>query len=64
MHVPGSLERVRMRGRSELFAAVWVDYEQQIADLLPLDDHRAPLEEGVPFEVIEPCLDDSHRRGS
>jgi hypothetical protein len=30
---------------------------------LPLDDHRVPLEEGVPFEVIEP-FDDSHRGGS
>jgi hypothetical protein len=31
---------------------------------LPLDDQRVPLEEGVPFEVIEPFFDDSHRRGS
>jgi hypothetical protein len=53
-----------MRGRSELFVAVWVDYEKQIADLLPLDDHRLPMEEEVPFEVIEPFLDDSHRGGS
>lgn len=59
MHVPGSHERVRMRGRSELFVVVWVDYEKQIADLLPLNDHEIPLEEGVQFEEIEPFRDGS-----
>jgi DNA-binding transcriptional MerR regulator len=51
-----------MRGRSALFVAVYVDYEQEIADLVPLDDHRVLLDEGVPVEEIKPFLDDCPQR--
>ena len=54
MYVPGLKERVCQRGCPGLFLVVWVDCDRQTADLIRLDTDRAWLEEGVPFQEIQP----------
>jgi hypothetical protein len=52
MYIPQVRERVQLAGRSGVFLVMWVDHEQQEADLMPL--HRASsVEEIVPFSELE-----------
>jgi hypothetical protein len=57
MHVPGPRERVRQRGRPGLFLVISVDCDEQSADLVRLDTDCAWLEEGVPFQELQPWQD-------
>jgi hypothetical protein len=54
VYVPGLKERVCQRGLPGLFLVVWVDRDRQTADLIRLDTECAWLEEGVPFEELQP----------
>ena len=53
MHVPCAREKVFIARRSGVFLVVWVDHEQQEADLIPLHG-AASEEESVPFSELEP----------
>jgi hypothetical protein len=52
MYVPGLMDRVSLVGRDEVYLVTRIDYDAQVADLLPMlrGDFAVP---GVPFEVIE-----------
>ena len=54
MYVPQVRERVQLAGRSGVFLVMWVDHEQQEADLIPL--HKASsVEETAYFSELEAC---------
>jgi hypothetical protein len=55
MYVPGLMDRVSLVGRDEVYLVTRVDYDAQVADLLPMlrGDFAVPA---VPFEVIEAIL--------
>ena len=52
MHIPQVRERVQLAGRSEVFLVMWVDHEQQEADLMPLHGVSS-VEEIVSFSELE-----------
>ena len=52
MYVPSNGERVVVTGRTRMFLVVWVDYQRQEADLIPLYT-AVPIEGGVPFSALE-----------
>jgi hypothetical protein len=60
MYIPAARERVVRRGNSGVFLVLYVDFERQEADLLPLTDSDFNLvEEGVEFKELEPFRDES-----
>ena len=52
MHIPGLLERVRLRGLDEVYLVTRVDHEGQVADLLPIVYGKRRLD-SVPFAIME-----------
>lgn len=52
MHVPGLLERVRLCGLHEIYLVTRVDYETQVADLLPIGYGQSSVR-SVPFLALE-----------
>ena len=52
MHVPGLLERVRLCGLQEIYLVTRVDYETQVADLLPIVYGQSSMR-SVPFPALE-----------
>jgi hypothetical protein len=52
MYVPKLRERVQLVGRSGVFLVMWVDLEQQEADLMPLQG-KSSAEETVSFFEVE-----------
>jgi hypothetical protein len=52
MYVPKVRERVQLAGRSGAFLVMWVDHEQQEADLIPLRGESS-VEEIVSFSEVE-----------
>jgi hypothetical protein len=57
MHVPGLLERVRRSGLDEIYLVTRVDYEAQVADLLPIIYGQRSVR-AIPFlglEAIPEC---------
>jgi hypothetical protein len=56
MYVPKVRERVQLAGRSGAFLVVWVDHEQQEADLIPLRGESS-VEEVFPFSELEAYSD-------
>ena len=57
MYVAQAREKVCISGRSGAFLVLWVDHEQQVVDLFPLDiplDRAEYLEETVHFSQLEP----------
>jgi len=52
MYVPKLRERVQLVGRSGVFLVMWVDLEQQEADLMP-PHGKSSAEETVSFFDVE-----------
>ena len=52
MYVPKVRERVQLACRSGAFLVMWVDHEQQEADLIPLRGESS-VEEIVSFSELE-----------
>jgi hypothetical protein len=52
MHLPGLMERVRLRGFEDVYLVIRVDCEAQAADLLPIVYGHRVLK-SVPFEAVE-----------
>lgn len=52
MFIPRARERVRIIGQIGVYLVVGVDYESQLADLIPLHG-IAESEEGIPFSKLE-----------
>jgi hypothetical protein len=52
MYIPQLRERVHLAGRSGAFIVMWVDHEQQEADVMPLDKGSS-VEESVSFSEIQ-----------
>jgi hypothetical protein len=52
MYVPQVRERVQLAGKSGVFLVMWVDHEQQEADLMPLRG-ASSVEESVSFSELE-----------
>jgi hypothetical protein len=52
MYVPQVRDRVQLAGRSGVFLVMWVDHEQQEADLIPLDTVSF-AEESVSFSELQ-----------
>jgi hypothetical protein len=52
MYIPQLRERVHLAGRSGVFIVMWVDHEQQEADLMPLHG-ASSAEESVSFSEIQ-----------
>jgi hypothetical protein len=52
MHVPELMERVRLVGMDEVYFVARVDYDSQVADLLPMMYAMRAVHD-VPFAVIE-----------
>ena len=52
MYVPQVRERVQLAGRSGVFLVMWVDHEQQEADLIPLGTVSSD-EESVSFSELQ-----------
>jgi hypothetical protein len=60
MYIPAARERVVRRGNSGVFLVLYVDFERQEADLLPLTDSDFNLvEESAAFKELEPFPDES-----
>ena len=53
MYAPRTRERVQLVGRRGVFLVIWVDYERQEADLIPLHDAMSS-EESISFSDLEP----------
>jgi hypothetical protein len=57
MYVPQVRERVQLAGRSGVFLVMWVDHDQQEADLIPLGTVSS-VEESVSFSEIQAYSED------
>lgn len=53
MHIPAQRERVTIVGRNGIFLVVWVDHEEERADVVSLSRVSA-VTENVPFSEIHP----------
>lgn len=61
MHVPLLREGVQIEGSSGVFLVVAVDYDRQVADLLPTSDGLEELIEDVPFRKILALDEEEYR---
>jgi hypothetical protein len=52
MYIPQLRERVQLAGKSGVFLVMWIDHEQQEADLMPLRG-ASSVEESVSFSELE-----------